>query len=73
MDSHFPFVGGIDVVSYFEFLGIIDPPLVYHIVEVHDSNMIGFTTRMGQGNDRAPPPPWDVGIQQPLPQPRVYI
>lgn len=74
IDSHFPFVGGIDVILDIEFSSIINPPLVYHIIEVHDSNMIRVTTRMGQGNDRAPPrPPWDVGIQQPLPKPQVQI
>jgi len=57
IDSHFPFMGGIDITPDYEFMGIMDPPPAYQIVKVHDSNMIEVTTRTSRGNDRAHPSP----------------
>lgn len=67
--SHFSSFGGIDITPYFEFTCVMDPPLAYHIVEIHDSSMIGVTTRNGQHDNRAPLAPCrDARIQQTLPQ-----
>lgn len=74
MDSHYPFIGVIDISSDNEFNGIMEPCPSYHIVEVHDSNMISVTTRMSRDNDQAPPPPPNkVIIQQPSPKDEVHI
>lgn len=64
IDLYFSFFKGINITPYFDFTSVMDPPSTYQIVEIHDSNMIGVATKMGQGNDRAPPPPpQDVRIK----------
>lgn len=67
-------MGCIDITPNYEFIGVMEAPPTYQIMEIHDTNMVNMATRMGRGNDRAlPPPPREARIQQPLPQSRVKI
>lgn len=67
-------MGDIDITPNYEFRGIMDPPLLYHILEVHDNNMTRVKNRIGRVHDwKYSPPPREERIQQPLPQTRVQI
>jgi len=64
LELYFSFISSIDIISDYEFIGIMEAPMDYQIVEVHASNMIKLTTRMGRYNDKLPlPPPSEVQIR----------